>query len=88
MAAAALERVIILMVVPLFHVYGLLTTVGSAVSGAEIVMLPKFEEHSFLGAIQRYKTNIAFLVPPLVLFLAKSPLVDKYNVSNLSFYIS
>lgn len=82
-ASAALGRVIALMVVPLFHAYGLLTTITSSICGAEIVLLPKFEERSFLGAIQKYKTNLAFLVPPLVLFLAKSPLVDEYDVSSL-----
>lgn len=83
MAAAALERVIILMVVPLFHAYGLLTSVGSSICGAEIVILPRFEEHSFLNAIQTYKTNIAFLVPPIIVFLVRSPLVLKYDVSSL-----
>lgn len=76
-------RFSILMVIPCFHAYGLLTTVGMSVSGAEIVFLPKFEEHLFLRTIQKYKTNSAFLVPPLLLFLAKSPLVDKYDVSSL-----
>lgn len=73
----------ILMVIPCFHAYGLLTTIGMSVCGAEIVFLPKFEEHLFLRTIQMYKTNAAFLVPPLLLFLAKSPLVDKYDVSSL-----
>lgn len=51
--------------------------------GAETVFLPKFEEHLFLNTIQKYKTNTAFLVPPLLVFLAKSPLVDKYDLSSL-----
>lgn len=67
----------------MFHAYGLLTTIATSVTGSEIVVLPKFEEHSFLNAIQTYKTNLGFLVPPLLLFLAKSPLVDKYDVSSL-----
>lgn len=57
--------------------------VGSSICGAEIVLLPKFEENSFLNAIQTYKPNTAFLVPPLLLFLAKSPLVDQYDLSSL-----
>lgn len=71
------------MVIPFFHAYGLLTTLASSACAAEVVILPKFEEHSFLNAIQTYKINIGFLVPPLLLFLAKSPLVDSYDVSSL-----
>lgn len=51
--------------------------------GAEMVFLPKFEEHLFLNTIQKYKTNLTFLVPPLVVFLAKSPLVNNYDLSSL-----
>lgn len=82
-ATSFLGRISILMVIPCFHAYGLLTMVGTSVCGAEIVFLPKFEEHLFLRTIQTYKTNTAFLVPPLLLFLAKSPLVDMYDVSSL-----
>lgn len=78
-----LGRLSILMVIPCFHAYGLLSMVGSSICGAEIVFLPKFEEHQFLNTIQKYKTNTAFLVPPLLVFLAKSPLVDKYDISSL-----
>lgn len=56
---------------------------GTSMCGAEIVFLPKFEEHAFLRALQTHKCNIAFLVPPLLVFLAKSPLVDKYDISSL-----
>lgn len=83
MATTVLEKIIVLMVVPLFHAFGLISTIASSICGAEVVVLSKFEEHSFLNAIQTHKTNLAFLVPPLVLFLAKSPLVDQYDVSSL-----
>lgn len=82
-AAGFLGRLRLLMVIPCFHVYGLLSTVAMSICGAEIIFLPKFEDHLFLRTIQNYKVNTAFLVPPLLVFLAKSPLVDKYDVSNL-----
>lgn len=67
----------------MFHAYGLLMTIGSAICGAEVVLLRRFEERSFLNAIQTYRTNIAAMVPPLLLFLANSPLVDSYDLSSL-----
>lgn len=57
--------------------------IGTSLCGAEIIFLPKFEEHAFLNAIQQFKPNTAFLVPPLFVFLAKSPLIDAYDVSSL-----
>jgi 4-coumarate--CoA ligase len=38
---------------------------------------------SFLEAIQRYKTTFSYVVPPIVLGLAKDPLVDKYDLSSM-----
>lgn len=46
-------------------------------------MLPKFEEESFLNSIQTYKPTSSFMVPPLMVFLAKHPLVDKYDMTSL-----
>lgn len=82
-AMTLLGRLSILLVIPCFHAYGLLIMVSMSLCGAETVFLPKFEEHLFLNTIQTYKTNTAFLVPPLLVFLAKSPLVDKYDLSSL-----
>lgn len=83
MAITTLDRLSALLVIPCFRAYGLLTMLGLPISGAEVIMLPKFEEHSFLKAIQTHKCNTALLVPPLLVFLAKSPLVDKYDISSL-----
>lgn len=50
--------------------------------GATIVTLPKFDPEMFLGAIQKYKLSYLQLVPPIVLFLAKHPVVDKFDLSS------
>lgn len=73
------------MVLPCSHMYGFIITVGAALCGDEIVILPKFEERLFLRSIEEFKPNIATLVPPLIIFLAKSPLVPKYDLSSLKF---
>lgn len=51
-------------------------------------MLPKFEETIFLGCIEKYRCSVAFLVPPLMVFLAKNDIVDKYDLSSLRFIMS
>lgn len=49
------------------------------------VFLPKFEPHSFLQTIQSYKIASIPIPPPIVVLLAKSPLVDQYDISSLKY---
>lgn len=77
------DDIVLLSILPWFHVYGLLSMVHSTTAGVLLVMLPKFEEDLFLSTIQKYKTTHSFMVPPLMVFLAKHPSVDKYDLSSL-----
>ena len=45
--------------------------------------MSRFEPEKFLETIQQHKVTILNLVPPIVLFLAKHPLVEKYNLKSL-----
>lgn len=49
------------------------------------VFLPKFETNLFLDTIQTYKIVSIPIPPPIVILLAKSPLVDEYDVSSLKY---
>ncbi len=49
------------------------------------VFLPKFEPHLFLKTIQSYKIASIPIPPPIVVLLAKSPLVDEYDISSLKY---
>lgn len=53
-----------------------------------MVMLPAFTPDTFLGAIEKHKVTIASVVPPILLFLAQSPLVAKYDLSSLRWMMS
>lgn len=76
-------EVVLLSILPWFHVYGLLTMVQCVCTGDRLIMLPKFEEEAFLRSIEQYKPTGSFMVPPLMVFMAKHPLVDKYDVTSL-----
>ncbi|XP_016944460.3 luciferin 4-monooxygenase [Drosophila suzukii] len=78
-----MEEVTLLTVIPWFHAFGCLTLITTACRGARLVYLPKFEENLFLSAIEKYRVMMAFMVPPLMVFLAKHPIVDKYDLSSL-----
>jgi acyl-CoA synthetase (AMP-forming)/AMP-acid ligase II len=69
---------------PLFHLYGLHLTLNLALlQGATVVILPRFELHSFLRAVHDYQVTRAEVVPPIVLALATSAAVDEYELSSL-----
>ena len=51
--------------------------------GWELVVMPKFEIERFCQVIQDYKVTFVYLVPPIILLLAKHPVVAKYNLSSL-----
>ncbi|XP_023935914.2 uncharacterized protein LOC112044328 [Bicyclus anynana] len=73
-----------LSLIPWFHAYGFITTLAIMCMHIEIVFLVRFEEEQFLETIQKYKINMATLVPPLAVFLAKHPLVPRYDLSSLN----
>ena len=69
---------------PLFHIYGLVVVLNMGLySGATIVTMPRFELESFLETMQKYEITLAHLVPPIVLALAKHPVVDNYRLPKL-----
>lgn len=78
-----LNEITLLTVIPWFHAFGCLTLITTATMGTRLVYLPKFEENLFLSAIEKYRVMMAFMVPPLMVFLAKHPIVDKYDLSSL-----
>ena len=80
----AAERAIA--VLPFFHIYGLVVLMNIPLfRGATVVTLPRFELAGFLRTIQDYRITRAWVVPPIVLALARHPLVDEYDVSSLEY---
>lgn len=77
------EERIVLGLLPWFHAFGL-TILTGVVSGAlaKIAFLPKFEEALFLSCIENNRCNMLFLVPPLMVFLAKHPMIADYDLSS------
>jgi acyl-CoA synthetase (AMP-forming)/AMP-acid ligase II len=76
-------------ILPFFHIYGMTVIMNSALNrGATVVTLPRFELEGFLETMQNHRVTRAYLVPPIVLALAKHPLVDNYDLSALNFILS
>ncbi|HZI49887.1 MAG TPA: 4-coumarate--CoA ligase family protein [Pyrinomonadaceae bacterium] len=80
---------ILLCVLPLFHIYGLVVVLNMGLHmGATIVTMPRFDLEQFLSAIQKYRVTLSHIVPPIVLKLAKEPMVDNYDLSSLKMIFS
>ena len=71
-------------VLPFYDVYGLSVVLSSGLyQGSTNVILPQFEPELFLQTVQKYHVTHASLVTPLVLFLTKHQMVDRYDLSSL-----
>jgi acyl-CoA synthetase (AMP-forming)/AMP-acid ligase II len=86
LAVAMREGDRVVAVLPFFHIYGLLLMMNAPPRCAgTVVTMPRFELAEFLRVIQDYRITRAFVVPPIVLALAKDPLVDQFDLSSLEF---
>jgi acyl-CoA synthetase (AMP-forming)/AMP-acid ligase II len=79
----------VIAVLPFFHIYGLVVVMNTTLQrGGTLVTLPRFDLHDFLRVLQEQRITRAYAVPPIVLALAKHPLVDEFDLSSLEFVLS
>src|SRR5690606_1635916 len=78
------EHEVALAFLPFFHIYGMSVLMNLGLStGATVVTMPRFDLEQELELTQRYRVTSFYAVPPVVLALAKHPLVDQYDLSSL-----
>jgi long-chain acyl-CoA synthetase len=78
-----------LMVIPLFHVYGL--TVGmmiGALQGVTLILIPKYDVELLIDAITRYRPTIVPGVPTLYVSLLNHPRVAEIDFSSIKSFNS
>ncbi len=69
---------------PFFHIYGMQVLMnGLLANGVTVVTMPRFDMVEALTAIQDLKVTRFFAVPPIILGLAKAPIVDEFDLSSL-----
>jgi long-chain acyl-CoA synthetase len=74
---------------PLFHIYGMTTSMNVPISlAAKIVLLPKFEPTAALEAIQRHKATVFCGVPTMYSLLLANPVFGNYNLTSIRVCIS
>ncbi|XP_008223734.1 PREDICTED: 4-coumarate--CoA ligase 2-like [Prunus mume] len=83
------EEDVILCVLPLFHIYSLNSVFLCGLRvGAAILIMQKFEIGKLLELVERCKVTIAPFVPPIVLTIAKSPDLHRYDLSSIRMVMS
>src|SRR4051812_37512002 len=74
----------IIAVLPFFHIYGMQVLMNTGLrAGATVITMPRFDLEQFLRLHQDYGITRSFVAPPIVLALAKHPLVDQFDLSAL-----
>ncbi len=74
---------------PLFHIYGMTTSLTVPVSlAAKMVLAPKFEPPKILQAIQTHKVTVFCGVPTMYSALVANPELGKYDLTSIRVCIS
>ncbi|KAH6707856.1 putative phenylacetyl-CoA ligase [Leptodontidium sp. MPI-SDFR-AT-0119] len=69
---------------PMFHIYGVAVMAFHPIyNGVTVHVMQQFDLPQLCQSIQSSKITVAYVVPPVVLALAKHPVVDKYDLSSL-----
>jgi len=73
-----------LTVLPLHHIFALQATLSLGLAaGATVVTMPRFDLEGFCGLVQKHRVTRVEVVPPIVLGLARNPVVAEYDLSTL-----
>lgn len=79
----AMQDQAIICLLPFFHAYCFSVLIFSIIAGSTAIIFSTFKEEAFLETIEKYKIQVLNLVPPLMVFLAKHPIVDRYDLSSV-----
>jgi 4-coumarate--CoA ligase len=71
-------------VLPFFHIYGMQILMNYMLAeGNTVVTVPRFDLPQMLALVGKHQITRLYLVPPIVLALAKHPLVAQYDLSSV-----
>ncbi len=74
---------------PLFHIYGMTTSMTVPISlAAKMVLLPRFEPAKVLQTIEKHRISVFCGVPTMYQALLASPEIGKYDLTSIRVCIS
>uniref|UniRef100_A0A2A4K2X8 Luciferin 4-monooxygenase n=1 Tax=Heliothis virescens TaxID=7102 RepID=A0A2A4K2X8_HELVI len=82
----ATHQDVIMGVLPFFHIYAATVLMFHKLSvGAKLVALSKFSPESFLNTIEKQKTNVLMVAPPLILMMGSHPAATAKTFRHVEF---
>jgi long-chain acyl-CoA synthetase len=74
---------------PLFHIYGMTTSMNAPISlAAKMVLMPRFDPQTALETIQRHRVTVFCGVPTMYSVLLANPDLGKYDLTSIRVCIS
>lgn len=80
---------VLLAVLPFFHIYGMQVIMNDGLRrGGTLVTMPRFDLVQCCTLIQEERITRCYVVPPIVLALAKQPVVADFDLSSVRSFFS
>ncbi|KAL4402155.1 CoA-ligase [Malassezia pachydermatis] len=70
-------------ILPQFHCYGMLTSLINLHTLTPAVIAARFSPETFFSTVEEFHVTFAFVVPPIMIALVRSPLAKKYDLSSI-----
>jgi len=77
------SHAVTLLSVPVYHVAGATAILSSVWGGRTLVILPQFEPHAWLEAVQAHRVTHSFVVPTMLKRVMEQPAFDNYDLRSL-----
>lgn len=85
----AIAKEVFLTALPLFHIYGMTTSMNVPVSlAATMVLLPRFDTKASLSAIQQYRVTVFCGVPTMYAAVLANPSIGNFDLTSIRVCIS
>ncbi|KAJ3980740.1 AMP binding protein [Lentinula detonsa] len=74
----------LLIFLPFYHIYGAVSGLLFPIfCGTTTVVMPRFDLVDFCVTVETYRITAVLVVPPVVLAMARHPVIDKYDLSSI-----
>ncbi|CAJ0607098.1 unnamed protein product [Cylicocyclus nassatus] len=77
-----------LLLLPFYHCFGFALMMSSILKGGTSVVMSHFHPQLFCESVQKFKIRFVAVVPPILVFLVKNPICERYDLSSLQFIFS
>ncbi|EED18837.1 AMP dependent ligase, putative [Talaromyces stipitatus ATCC 10500] len=77
---------VVLGLLPQSHIYGIVSICHISIyRGDAVLVLPKFDLPVLAASIEKFKINVLFIVPPIIIqILNNKPFLDRFDLSSVS----